>query len=65
MRSPAFNWVPAQQVATRLIASVAPRTNTISSGDPAPMNRATARRAASYATVMSAERWYTPRCTVA
>jgi hypothetical protein len=30
-----------------------------------PMNFATRSRAASNASVMSAERWYTPRCTVA
>ena len=65
MRSPLRNCVPAHDCATRLIPSVAPRTNTISSADPAPMNRATFVRAASYASVMSADRWYTPRCTVA
>jgi hypothetical protein len=36
-----------QLLATRLIASVAPRTNTISSGEPAPRKSATFWRAAS------------------
>jgi hypothetical protein len=40
-----------------LIPSVAPRTKTISSGAAAPMKRATRRRDASNATVISAERW--------
>jgi len=45
-----------QLCATRLMPSVAPRTKTISSGAAAPMKRATRRREASNATVMSAER---------
>ena len=38
MRSPGFRLAPPQLCATRLIASVAPRTKTISSGAAAPMN---------------------------
>jgi hypothetical protein len=44
-----------QVCATRLIASVAPRVNTISPSSP-PSRPATLRRAASKASVMSAER---------
>jgi hypothetical protein len=57
MRSPAFRKVPAQLCATRLIASVAPADEDDSSGTRALMKRAVRRRAASNASVMSAERW--------
>jgi hypothetical protein len=57
IRSPGLRKVPPQLWATRLIPSVAPRTKTTSSAARAPMNAAVRRRAASKASVISAERW--------
>ncbi len=51
--------------ATRLMASVVPRVNIISSVDAAPMNRLAASLAASIAAVASWESVWTPRCTLA
>jgi len=51
--------------ATRLIASVVPRTKTISRGVAALRNRCTVVRADSYADVARSLSAYTPRCTFA
>jgi hypothetical protein len=64
MTSPGFKLAPPHAAATKLIPSVAPRVNTSSEGDPAPMNAATFARAASYAVVARAARACTPRCTL-
>jgi hypothetical protein len=49
--SPARSRDRPHELATRLIASVVPRTKTISRGDGALMNRWTVARAASYSAV--------------
>ena len=51
----AYDW------ATRLMASVVPRTKTISRASRALMNRRTVSRAASYALVARSLRRWTPR----
>ena len=63
--SPATRLLRAHEYATRLTASVALRVNTSSAVSPAPMKRATARRAASNRAVVSSAIAYTPRWTLA
>ena len=65
MTSPGFRLARAHVYATRLIASVALRVNTISRVSRAPTKRATLARAASNAAVASSAIVYTPRCTLA
>jgi hypothetical protein len=65
MASPGCRLARAHVYATRLIASVALRTNTISSGCSAPTKFATLRRASSNAAVDSSAIEYTPRWMLA
>ena len=51
--------------ATKLMASVVPRVNTISCVLSALMNRRTVSRLSSNISVATTERWCTPRCTLA
>ncbi|MNV56365.1 hypothetical protein D3C71_1486450 [compost metagenome] len=57
-------WRP-KLLATRLMPSVVPLTNTISSAEPALINAATFSRTASISCVASALMVWMPRCTAA
>ncbi len=63
--SPSRRLARAHVYATRLMASVALRTKTISLADGALTNRATLRRASSKAAVASSAIVYTPRWMLA
>ena len=63
--SPSRTLARPQECATRFIASVVPRTKTISSRDGAPTNDAIRSRADSYAPVASSASSYTALCMFA
>ncbi|SSK95690.1 Uncharacterised protein [Klebsiella pneumoniae] len=65
MLSPAPTLAFPQLLATRLMPSVVPRTNTSSSADPALRKLAACWRTASIRAVASALRVWIPRCTAA
>ena len=63
--SPALRLASPQLRATRLIASLALRVNTISWGEAAPTKAAVLARAPSKPSVARALSWWAPRCTLA